>query len=292
MLITLTEILAEAEKGNYAVIAPDFTSIFVAMNMIEQAEESRAPLILSYTTAFKPIMAVRSYQKFIRLILDEIEAVDVKICLHLDHAVSLEEIQEAVDVGFNSVMIDASTEPWEVNIERTIKASEIARAAGVSVEAELGLVTTGEGYYRKDNVDELLTNPELAEEFVFLTGIDALAISIGNVHGAYEGEPNIDFKRLIEINRRVSIPLVLHGTSGIGAKNLARSIQHGIRKINLYSEIVRSMHQSICASIEKDVMDPLGMHLSQEQAVKQVMASYIKLSGSEGKGYAGSEEAV
>lgn len=285
MLVTLTEILKEAEKGKYAVIAPDFTSIFVAMTMIEQAEELKAPLILSYTTAFKPIMAVRSYKKFIRIILDEIEAVDVNICLHLDHGMSLEEIEEAVDVGFSSVMIDASGEPWEENIARTLQTVEIAQRAGVSVEAELGLVTTGEGYYRKDNVETMLTNPELAEKFVSLTGIDALAVSIGNVHGAYKGDPNIDFKRLNEINRRVPIPLVLHGTSGIGEENLIRSIQLGVRKINLYSEIVKSMHQSICDSIERDVMDPLGMHLSQEQSVKNVMANYIKISGSEGEGY-------
>jgi ketose-bisphosphate aldolase len=284
MLGTLTEILTEAEKGNYAVIAPDFTSIFVAMTMIEQAESSRAPLILSYSTAFKPIMAVRSYQKFIRLILDEIEAVDVKICLHLDHASTIDEIQEAVDAGYSSVMIDASTEPWDVNVERTIQAVDIARPVGVSVEAELGQVTTGEGYYRRDNVEELLTDPDLAEEFVSLTGIDALAVSIGNVHGDYKGEPRIDFDRLVEINRRVAAPLVLHGTSGIGEENLRQSIKHGIRKINLYSEIVRSMHNSICESITKDVLDPLGMHLSQKQAVMEVMARYIKLSGSEGKG--------
>jgi ketose-bisphosphate aldolase len=286
MLVDLVQILAEAEAGGYGVIAPDFTSIFVATSMIEQAEVCGAPLILSYSTAFKPFMAVRSYQKFIQMILDEIEAADVKICLHLDHAVSLDEIREAVDVGFTSVMMDASAESWEVNIAHTIEASEIARRAGVSVEAELGHVTTGDGYYRKDNVEELLTDPEKAEEFVSQTRIDALAVSIGNVHGAYRGEPKIDFDRLDGINRRVSIPLVLHGTSGIGEENLARAVKMGIRKINLYSEIVKSMHESICRSIGEDVLDPLGMHLSQKKSIQQVLGKYIQLSGSVNKGAA------
>lgn len=286
MLVDLVEILSEAESGGYGVIAPDFTSIFVAKTMIEQAEAVQAPIILSYSTAFKPFMAVRSYDKFIHMIIDEIEAVDVKICLHLDHAVSLDEIQEAVDVGFTSVMMDASVETWEVNVERTIRAREISKAAGVSVEAELGHVTTGEGYYRDDNIAELLTDPKKAQEFVSLTGIDALAVSIGNVHGAYRGEPNIQFDRLEEINQLVPVPLVLHGTSGIGEENLRRAVQIGIRKINLYSEIVKSMHESICQSIGRDVLDPLGMHLSQKEAIKQVLGKYIQLSGSLSKGAA------
>lgn len=284
MLVDLVHLLEKAEDSPYAVIAPDFTSIYVGVKMIEQAEALGAPLILSYTTAFKPIMAVRSYSKFIQVIRDEIDAVDVEICLHLDHGMSLDEIQEAVDVGYTSVMIDASAEPWEINVERSQRAVEIGRKAGVSVEAELGQVTTGEGYYRKDRIEELHTDPVLAETYVSLTGIDALAVSIGNVHGAYQGEPKIDFERLAEIDRRVSVPLVLHGTSGIGADNLARSISLGIRKINLYSEIMRSMHESICESIEKNALDPLGMHLAQERAVKRVLASYISLSGSQGQG--------
>jgi ketose-bisphosphate aldolase len=280
MITTLTEILAQAEEGGYAVIAPDFTSLRVARVMVEQAEEMRAPLILSYSTAFKSFMGVSSYAKFIQIVRDEIQAASVPICLHLDHAVEIEEILEAVDVGFTSVMIDASREPWEVNLECTTEVVEIARPHGVSVEAELGKIIMGVGYYSQEEVEETLTDPVQAEEFVKLTGIDALAVAIGNVHGAYQGKPKIDFKRLQEMNERVEVPLVLHGSSGIGSRNLSRSIQLGIRKINLYSEIIREMHTNMIQALQKNPMDPVSVAKAQESGVKMVLAKYLKMSGS------------
>jgi ketose-bisphosphate aldolase len=280
MIVNLSQILRKAEEGKFAVIAPDFISLFMAKVMIEQAEELQAPLILSYSALFKPILDVRRYDSFIRIIRDEIEAVDVPICLHQDHATNLDDIKEAVEVGFTSVMIDASFESWEVNVERTLKTMDIAKPAGVSVESELGHVTTGEYYYTQDNVRENLTDPDKAEEFVKLTGIDALAVAIGNVHGAYQGEPNIDFQLLAELNKRITVPLVLHGSSGTGEENIAKAIQLGIRKVNVFSEIVRLMHFNVMKALEENPTDPLRISKAQESGVRQVLAEFLKISGS------------
>ena len=280
MRVSLAQILGGADLGNYAVIAPDFTSLSMAKVMIETAEEVNAPLILSYSTQFKPIMDVKRYDTFIRIIRDEVEAASIPICLHLDHAESLSDIQEAVEAGFCSVMIDASTQPWEVNIDNTINAVEIAHPHGVSVESELGQIMVGEGYYKQDKVDALFTDPEKAKEFVEITRIDALAIAIGNVHGSYQGDPIIDFDRLQKINRLVSVPLVLHGSSGIGEENLSRAIQMGIRKINLYSELIHSAHTNLLQSLKNDFGNPIKLNQAHELGIKSTLRSYLGFSGS------------
>ena len=283
MRASLAEILQAADHGNYAVIAPDFISLSMAKAMIQTAEEMKAPLILSYSTLFKPIMDVSRYDFFIQIVRDEIEAADVPICLHLDHADNLEDIQEAVDVGFCSVMMDASAEPWEINLEMTIQAVEIAHPKGISVEAELGKIMMGDGYYKQDQVDTLFTDPDKAHEFVRLTGIDALAVSIGNVHGAYRGKPEIDFKRLERINQLVEIPLVLHGSSGIGQDNLVRAIKLGIRKINLYSEMIHSAHKNLKQSLEVNFGDPLKLWKARSLGLKSTLSNYLEFSGSASK---------
>jgi fructose-bisphosphate aldolase class II len=177
-------------------------------------------------------------------------------------------------------MIDASTEPWEVNLEKTIQAVKIAHPKGVSVESELGQIMVGEGYYKQDNVEELFTNPDMACEFVEMTGIDALAISIGNVHGAYQGEPYIDFNRLEKINEKVSIPLVLHGSSGIGEENIKKAIDLGIRKINLYSEMINAAHGNMKKSLDEDFGNPIKLCQARADGVMEVLTKYLHLSGS------------
>lgn len=280
MRSSLANILQAADQGGYAVIAPDFTSLSMAKAMITAAEELKAPLILSYSTLFKPIMEVRRYDRFIQIVLDEIIDASIPICLHLDHAESIADIQEAIDVGFCSVMIDASAESWEENVSRTIETVQIAHPRGVSVESELGQIMLGDGYYKEDQVDALFTDPEKAREFVELTGIDALAISIGNVHGAYRGEPKIDFPRLEQIDKMVDIPLVLHGSSGIGADNISRAIEMGIRKINLYSEMIHSAHANLKQSLEDNFGDPLKLCQARAKGVKETLSEYIMISGS------------
>jgi len=130
----------------------------------------------------------------------------------------------------------------------------------------------------------MLTNPEKAVEFVKLTEIDALAVAIGNVHGAYLGEPKIDFPRLDELNQKIDIPLVLHGSSGIGDDNLRKGIQKGIRKINLYSEIINTMHIRMRSVLDQTVSNPLLVAKAQKNAVRDVLLAHMQIVGCVGKG--------
>ncbi|MFO8035265.1 MAG: class II fructose-bisphosphate aldolase [Anaerolineales bacterium] len=284
MLTILTDILLQATEGQYGVIAPDFTNLFTAKTMLETAQSLNAPLILSYSVSFKPMMDVGEYEDFIAIVKKEIARVRVPVCLHLDHATNLEDIREAVELGFSSVMIDGSTLSFEDNVELTRQAVEIARPAGVAVEAELGQVTTGEGYFRNGPREEMHTDPQQARPFVEQTGIDALAVAIGNIHGAYIGKPVIDLRRLKDIARQVDIPLVLHGTSGIGDQNLRETIQAGIRKINLYSELIKNQYTRIRDVLQKTLTDPVAVVRAEREGIQTVLETYIQLSGSKGQG--------
>jgi ketose-bisphosphate aldolase/C_GCAxxG_C_C family probable redox protein len=283
MLIGLRVMLAAAEKGQYAVIAPDFTDFSVVQLLIEQAERLRAPLLLSFSPGLKYDMTPRQYARFIRLVREEAQIASVPLGLHLDHAFTLADIREAIDIGFTSVMIDASREMWEVNIERTCEVVQMAHAAGVSVESELGHVAVGSQYDAQEDQNDQhgwLTEPDQAVEFVKQTGVDALAVAVGTIHGAYNGEPILDFKRLETIHRLVHVPLVLHGASGTGPENLRKAVQLGIRKINVFSELVQTLRSELLTGLQTDSSFHTMAH--KRKAVRQVMDLYLEASGSVG----------
>lgn len=289
MLATLKELLQTAKENNYAILAPNFTNLYSVRVLIECAEKYRAPLLLSYATAFKPVQEVKDYRKFIRIVRDEAAGAGVPVGLHLDHAFELDDIAEAIDVGYTSVMIDASSEPWDINVARTQKAVAMARPAGVSVEAELGHVTTGADYIaRTDHEIEthknLLTDPEQASRFVALTEIDALAVAIGTVHGFYQSAPDLDFERLQKLSAVIDIPLVLHGASGTGAEKIRQAVERGICKINVYTDLIESVRREITAMVSgTPQFSPHDLALAQAKGLQTAMKDYLHISGSIGK---------
>jgi fructose-bisphosphate aldolase class II len=284
MLVTLAEILQDADSRGYAVIAPDFPTIQVANSLLKRAEELQAPLALSFSPSLKPATGVSDYAHFIRIVREFASQAKIPVALHLDHAYEIEDIREAIDLGFTSVMIDASSEPWDVNVSRTQEVVRLAHAVGVSVESELGHVGTGGKYLTKDKNRALLTDPEQAAEFVRLTGIDALAVAIGTIHGEYQGEPHLDFERLQKLDALVSVPLVLHGSSGTGEQNLRRTIATGIRKINVYSDLMKALHAGLSEVWHNPASTPIEITEAQDAAVKKIMDEYLGLSGSTGAG--------
>jgi ketose-bisphosphate aldolase len=285
MLKTLSEILSQAEKGQYAVIAPDFPSLYVMRILLEAAETSQTPLILSYSSLFKPLLDVRSYARFVQIVRDEIEASSIPAVLHLDHATDLNDIAQAIDFGFTSVMIDASFESYEVNLEKTQKVVSMAKKAGVSVEAEIGHVSSGTEYISHETAVGFLTNSDSAVSFVANSGIDALAVAIGTVHGKYVGQPSLDFGLLKELDQRISIPLVLHGTSGLSKENIEQSVKYGIRKINLYTDLIMGILECTYNELAIQQIDPIKVGEAQSRAIKRIIDMYIIYSGSKNKAH-------
>jgi len=233
MLTDLKTLLQKAYHGGYAVGAFNVINLEFTEAIIEASRRTGVPVILNMADVHFKYVTPEYLVPAIKAMINP-EGPDVVI--NLDHGLSKESVIRAIRAGFTSVMFDGSKLPYEENVRQTAEIAKIAHAAGVSVEGELGAVGGAEGGGLKGSADPgLFTNPAQTQDYIHRTGCDALAIAIGNVHGLYRGEPNLDFNRLGEIRALTTIPLVLHGGSGISAADFRRAIDLGIAKINFYT---------------------------------------------------------
>lgn len=237
MLITLKEILELAEKKKIAVGAFNAANLESLRAIIDAAEELALPVILQFAQCHEPWVPLALIGP---VMVDAAKKASVPVCVHLDHGETLEYLEEALKLGFTGIMYDGSTLLYEENLENTGKAVAMAKAAGASVEAELGSMGkresgTGEESGEKDNT-KIYTNPQKAKEFVLSSGIDALACSFGTTHGIYLSEPKLNFSIVEEVRALTGgIPVVMHGGSGIGKEDFQRAIRAGVRKINYFT---------------------------------------------------------
>ncbi len=235
MLVTMNELLVEARASGYAVAAFEFWSMDSAWAAVQAAKTAGMPVILQAGPFEIDYAGFKALTAFAEMAAEE---AGVRVALHLDHGDTLEMAQAAIDAGFTSVMIDASHESYEDNIRVTQKVVEIARPRGVTVESELGKLAGSEAGMTVSEEEAAQTDPDQAAEYVRETGIDALAVAIGNAHGFYKFEPKINTERLAKIAERVLIPLVLHGGSGTPDAIISETIGLGIAKINICTEFV------------------------------------------------------
>ncbi|MFV0441199.1 MAG: ketose-bisphosphate aldolase [Lachnospirales bacterium] len=233
MLVTLKEVLQKAEEGNYAVGAFNTPNLESLMAVILSAEELNVPVIVSHAELHEEIAPLDQIGP---VMVSVAKASKVPVCVHLDHGETLEYLQKALDIGFTSIMYDGSLLSYEENVENTKKAVAMAKLKGASVEAEIGILGGREaGAKEETKVEDMYTDPKIAKQFVEETKIDALAASFGTAHGIYKVKPKLDFERIEEISSLVSIPLVMHGGSGVSPEDYKTAIQKGISKINYYS---------------------------------------------------------
>ena len=231
---TLTEMLAAARRERYAVGGFNFCNAETAQVVFAECVRLRSPAMLIAAAAEVRLCGMEDTVNIVRLVA---ENVDVPVCLHLDHTDDVDTVCRAVDAGFSSVMIDGSHFPFEKNVERTQAVVNYAHNKGVSVEGELGAICENKDAQHEGVGPQRLTDPSAAREFVQRTGIDALAVSIGNAHGFYAKRPEFDFELLKTIRDQVDVPLVLHGGSGTPVDQLQQAISLGICKVNVASEI-------------------------------------------------------
>lgn len=279
MLVNSKEILLNAKKNCFAVPAPDFIDFNSAKAFVTVAEEMNTPIMLSYAQSFKEFLSLEEAVTIGKLVANSVK---VPVVLHLDHGEDVECCKRAIDLGFTSVMIDASVLSFEGNVATTREVVEYAKGKNVSVEAEIGhvgqaSVGNGEGAECSNTTaDSTYTTAEEAYEFVKATGIDSLAVSIGTAHGIYKGlkAPKLNFERLEEISAKVSVPLVLHGGSGTGDDNLNRCATSGISKINIYTDFLTA---SMKAINEKAPSNYLQLKNIADEAMKNTLAHYIEV---------------
>ncbi len=278
MLVNLKEILKIANEDKTAIGMFNATGFDSLQAVIGAAEELNRPVIIAHAEVHN----VYNDISFVGpAMIAAAKNAKVPVCVHLDHGVTTEMIYRALRIGFTSVMIDASALPYEENLRLTKEITEISHAMGVSVEAELGRLVTGEsGSTEITNAkpEDFYTDPKEAQAFCEETGIDALAIAFGTAHGFYKSQPKLDFNVVKNVAEATGLPLVMHGGSGVSEEGFKKSIENGIRKINYYSYMSKAGYVAAKEFIESGKSSYLhDVEYAAMQAMKEDVKKAIKV---------------
>jgi fructose-bisphosphate aldolase class II len=286
MIVNVKEILTKAQKGGYAVGAFNTTNLETTRAIIDAAKEMRSPIIIQMTEKTLEYAGGRALFNLIKNIV-EFYAPEVPVGIHLDHGKSLEIVERCAEIGFPSVMYDGSRKIFEDNMNMTKKVVQFCHEKNICVQGELGSVPyIGETEMGEIDWDKYMTDPMEAKTFVEKTGIDALAVAIGNAHGFFKERKEPDFARLEMIHKNVSVPLILHGASDWENGKVKEVIARGICCFNVdtatrlafVNSLVKSVHDQ--NDISFDIRKLLG---AAQLAVKNEVMKKIKYFGSDGK---------
>ena len=234
-IATLRDILPQAQAQGCAVGSFNAADYSMAEAILEASAEMQVPVIVSVAEAHFRYLDVPGFVRYLR---ERAAELPIPVVIHLDHGTSLTVIRSGLELGFSSVMIDGSALPYAENAALTKEVVKAAHTLGASVEAELGHVGGGEGNLTEGTEADPanFTDPKQAAQFVEETRVDALAVSIGTVHGPYRGEPRLELELLAEIRSQTAVPLVLHGGSGLKEHDFRQAIARGITKVNFFTE--------------------------------------------------------
>lgn len=279
MLVNMRDLLAEAKKGNYAVGSFSVANMEMVLGVLKAAEELNAPVILQ-------IAEVRLKQSPLALIgplmVAAAENAKTPVAVHFDHGKTAEKIHEALEIGFTSVMFDGSHLPIDENIAQTKSIIEMAKEYDAAVEAEIGCVGGSED--GSEDIAINCTNPADAVKFTQETGVDALAIAIGNAHGNYKSTPKLRFDILEECAKLVDTPLVLHGGTGISPDDFVKCSKTGIKKINIATATFDAVENSVrnCYN-ENNIKGYYDLQGAEVEGAYQNAKRHILIFGSDNK---------
>lgn len=250
MLVSLKEILKVAEAKKCAIGSFNTPNLASMRAVIGAAEEQKMPVIIMHAQIHEE-MNISKIDEIAPIMLFMADKATVPVCVHLDHGTDMSYVKRALDLGFTSVMYDGSELERDLNYANTSIIVEMARKYGASVEAEIGSMGAREG--GGAGGESIYTEPADAKDFTEKTGIDALACAFGTAHGIYTKAPKLDFERLKKIGQMVSVPLVMHGGSGVNPADYMKSIELGIRKVNCYTYMAKAGGEAV-AKLEKGML--------------------------------------
>lgn len=280
-LQSMTAMLKRAQKYAYAVGAFNILDYNSMKAVVDAAEELHSPVIIQ--TSVKTVL-FWDYEPVISWAKQLAEKATVPIAIHLDHCQDLKVIQNCIEAGWTSVMIDASAKPLEENVALTRQTLEMAHPKNISVEAELGAIVGVEDDIHVKEQDAHLADPDQAVQFCYALPVDCFAPAIGTAHGLYKGEPKIAYNRIEEIARRTGIPLALHGGTGLSEAVFHKCIALGCAKVNISTQLKYAhIDGFVDYHLKNKVYNPLKPLQAQYEAVKAAVLHNIKLFGSEGK---------
>lgn len=275
MLVSLNEVLKDAKKNKYAVGLFNTVNLEMAMGVLAAAEELRSPVIIGSAEC---LLCYSGLDDLANMLLPMAKSASVPVVLHFDHGLTEENVKKAIALGFSSVMYDCSTLSFEENAAAVRAICDYSHSKGITVEAEIGHVGTGDISAPSD----AYTKPEEAVEFARLTDCDALAIAVGTSHGAYKFKPQLDFERIETIASLIDQPLVLHGGSGLTDDDFRKAIAAGISKVNIFTDInvacLKAAHDAYGEGV--GMTDAMGR---MAEAVKEATMKKMILFGSNGR---------
>lgn len=280
-LLTSKQLMLDAQKGGYAIGAFNVENMEMVQAVVAAAEELSSPVILQTTPG---TLKYASPEMFYANAYAAAKAAKVPVVMHLDHGSSFELALRAFRAGYTSIMIDGSQKKFEENIALTKSVVDACHAGGVPVEAELGKVGG-----KEDDLDGGAGNgytvPEEAAEFVARTGVDFLAVAVGTAHGVYKGIPKLDLERISRIRELVSVPLVLHGTSGVPDDTVRQCIARGMCKVNYATDLRIAFTTGVREYLQQnpEAYDPKKYSAVGREKVKQYVMQKILVCGSAGK---------
>jgi fructose-bisphosphate aldolase class II len=282
-LVSMKEMMIKGKKEGYAIGQFNLNNLEYTQAILQAAEAEKSPVILGVSEGAARYMG--GYTTVVNMVkgLMHDYKTTVPVAIHLDHGTSFESCKAAIDAGFTSVMIDASSKPLEENIAITNTVVEYAHEHGVSVEAELGVVGGEEDDIIADGV--IYADPAECKELVEKTNIDCLAPALGSVHGPYKGEPNLGFEEMETISSQSDLPLVLHGGTGIPLKDIQRAISIGTAKINVNTENQKQGTKAVRDFLASDAeaYDPRTYLAPMREAIKETVIGKMREFGSSQK---------
>ena len=277
MLVNLNEVLKKAQKEKYAVGLFNTTDTDMLQAVIEAAEESNSPVILGTAEVLLPYGELKLIAPSV---IAAAKRASVPVVVHYDHGLTFERCLEALQLGFSSVMFDGSAKAYGQNVEETKEIVKIAHAFGASVEGEIGHV--GEAAQGDESLENMYTTVAEAKEYLENTGVDALAVAIGSAHGVYKKKPKLNIERLKEIADAVSVPLVLHGGSGLSDDDFKNTIREGIAKVNIFTDLCLAGERAMKDGAEKKLGYLETRNLKVEY-IKEAVKHKMSLFGSVNK---------
>ena len=268
----------KAKEGKYAIPHFNVWNAEMLMGVIDAAEEAKAPVIISFGTGF---VGNTSFEDFSEMMVSMAKKASVPVCVHYDHGLTFERCMEAIELGFTSIMYDCSTEDYETNVRKVAEMVAICHAKGITVEGELGHVGDNEGAGKLSNPSDYYTDPVMAKDFVKRTGVDSLAVAVGNAHGDYKFPPKLDFDRISAIAKETGLPLVLHGGSGLSDEDFKLAVKRGVCKVNIFTDIDKAGKAGVEEGIAAGAKTMMGLIPYEIAAMKRVVEEKIRLFAGE-----------
>lgn len=274
MLVNMNDILLPAQKNGYGVGFFNAVNMEMARAVIETAEELQMPVMVGTAEILLPAMDLAHVASYL---IPLAKNASVPVCVHYDHGLTFERCMEAIELGFTSIMYDCSTEDYETNVRKVAEMVAICHAKGITVEGELGHVGDNEGAGKLANPSDYYTDPAMAEDFVRRTGVDSLAVAVGNAHGDYKFPPKLDFDRISAIAKATGVPLVLHGGSGLSDEDFKLAVKRGVCKVNIFTDIDKAGKAGVEEGIAAGAKTMMGLIPYEIAAMKRVAEEKIRL---------------